>query len=234
MFERSSRFYDALYSWKDYSAEAGRIHELIQTFSPGTKDLLDVACGTGLHLGYLTDLYYAEGLDLNTEFLQIARERLPDVPLRHGDMEAFDLGRRFGAVTCLFSSIGYVLTVDRLRRAIAAMTAHVRDGGVLLVEPWFAPEAFTEGHLGALFVDEDDLKIARMNDSSVRDGVSHFTFHYLVATREGISYFTEQHSLGLFEHDDYVNAFVDAGLEVTHDPEGLMGRGLYIGVRPAA
>lgn len=234
MFERSSRFYDALYSWKDYSAEAGRIHELIQTFSPGTKDLLDVACGTGLHLEYLTNLYDAEGIDLNPEFLQIARERLPGVPLHLGDMEEFDLLRQFGAVTCLFSSIGYVLTVDRLSRAIAAMAAHVRAGGVLLVEPWFAPEAFVAGHLGALFVDEDDLKIARMNDSSVREGISHFTFHYLVATRGDISHFTEEHSLGLFGHDDYVNAFVDAGLEVTHDPDGLMGRGLYIGVRSAA
>jgi hypothetical protein len=28
-------------------------------------------------------------------------------------------------------------------------------------------------------------------------------------------------------------AFLGAGLGVTHDPDGLMGRGLYIGAKPA-
>lgn len=51
-------------------------------------------------------------------------------------------------------------------------------------------------------------------------------------TWAGIEHFTEDHTLGLFSHDDYAGAFRAAGLDVIHDSEGLMGRGLYIGVRP--
>jgi hypothetical protein len=72
-----------------------------------------------------------------------------------------------------------------------------------------------------------------MSVSAVEDGVSVLDFHYLVATPAGVEHFTERHEMGLFRHEDYVAAFTDAGLRVAHDPEGLIGRGLYIGVRPS-
>lgn len=37
--------------------------------------------------------------------------------------------------------------------------------------------------------------------------------------------------MGRFVDDDYLAAFRAAGLEVTHDPQGLTGRGLYIGTK---
>lgn len=234
MFTKSARFYDAVYSFKDYAAEAAKVDALIKERTPGARTLLDVACGTGKHLEYLRERYEAEGLDLDPELLGIAHERLPGIPLHEGDMLAFDLGRRFDAVLCLFSSIGYATTVPRLRRAVATMAAHVAAGGVLVVEPWLTPEVWQDDHLGAVFVDEADLKIARVNLSE-RDGrVSRFVFHYLVLTADGVERFEEPHELGLFTHEEYLEAFRAAGLEVEHDPEGLMGRGLYVGWPVAA
>jgi hypothetical protein len=82
-----------------------------------------------------------------------------------------------------------------------------------------------------MFIEEPDLKIARMNISEVDGTLSFFDFHYMVATPEGINYFTERHELGLFTNEEYLEAFRLAGLEVLHDPEGIYGRGLYIGVK---
>jgi SAM-dependent methyltransferase len=234
MFTKSARFYDAVYSFKDYAAEAAKVDALIKERNPRARTLLDVACGTGMHLEHLRGRYDAEGLDLDPELLAIARERLPGILLHEGDMTAFDLGRRFDAVTCLFSSIGYARTVEDLNRAVAAMAGHLEPGGVLIVEPWLTPEVWQDGHLGAVFVDEPDLKIARVNLAE-RDGrLSRFVFHYLVLTAEGVERFEEPHELRLFTHDENTAAFGAAGLEVEHDPEGLMGRGLYIGGAPAA
>src|SRR5919198_4612710 len=141
MFSRSARIYDAVYSWKDYPREAELVHELVQARKPGAETLLDVACGTGAHLAELRRRYRCEGLDRNADLLAVARERLPDLPLHEGDMRDFDLGRRFDAVTCLFSSIGYLMTVEALEAAVATMAGHLEPGGGLLVEPWLSPRA---------------------------------------------------------------------------------------------
>lgn len=51
-----------------------------------------------------------QGLDLEPQFVELARKRLRGVTIHEGDMTSFDLGRRFDAVTCLFSAIGHVHT----------------------------------------------------------------------------------------------------------------------------
>jgi hypothetical protein len=70
-----------------------------------------------------------------------------------------------------------------------------------------------------------------MNINRIEDNISHLDFHYLVATPTGIEYFRETHSLGIFTDAEYQQAFLQAGLEVVHDPDGLDVRGLYIGIK---
>jgi len=229
VFRRSARLYDAVYaSIRDYPREAAELDRLIQERRPGARTLLDVACGTGAHLEHLTG-YEVEGLDLDPEMLGVARERLPNVPLHEGDMADFDLGKRFDAVVCMFSSIGYVRTAERLRSAVSSMARHLEPGGVLVVEPWLSPEVWVDRHVGAVFVDQPELKIARMNVGEREGNLSIFEFEYLVGTPNGLERFNERHELGLFTVEQYLEAFRAAGLEVDHDPEGPMGRGLYIG-----
>jgi ubiquinone/menaquinone biosynthesis C-methylase UbiE len=233
MFEKTAEFYDAIYSFKDYEEEARRLNDIIQTHkrAPGVH-LLDIACGTGGHIAFLKADYEVEGLDLDAGMLEIAHQRHPEVNFHQGDMVSFDLGRDFEVVICLFSSIGYVRTLPKLQQAIGNMAGHVRPGGLLVIEPWFTPEDFLPGSVHATFVDQPDLKIARMNISEVDEGMSILDMHYLIATVDGIKHVVERHELGLFEHDDYLTALDQAGLETVYDLEGLTGRGLYLGIRP--
>src|SRR5579864_4127454 len=234
MFTKSEAFYDAIYgTMKDYARESQLIHELIQHYklAPGNA-LLDIACGTGRHISFLQQHYTVEGLDLDQHMLEIARQRNPGVTFHQADMVDFALGRRFDAIVCLFSSIGYVKTVPRLNQALQTMRRHLNPGGVLLIEPWLTPQRIKPGHIGSVFVDQPDLKIARMNLAIVEDNVTIMNFHYLVATPQGIDYFTERHEMGLFTHEQYLAAFNASSLEVVFDPDPqkLMGRGLYIGM----
>jgi len=233
VFSRSARFYDAVYSFKDYPAEAKLLRELVVERLPSAKTLLDVACGTGKHLAELRRWYVVEGLDLEPELIEIAHRRLGDVPLHRADMVDFDLGCRFDVVTCLFSSIGYVRTEENLRRATTSMARHVEPGGLLVVEPWILPGDWTPGGVYAQFVDEPDLKVARVNVSPPAGETVVLEMHHLVGTPEEVEHFVERHELGMFTDEQYVDAFRAARLEVDRDPEGLMGRGLYLGTRGA-
>lgn len=234
MFTRSAAFYDALYSWKDYQAEVEKLTAVIGSRVPDARTLLDVACGTGKHLELLRERYRVEGLDLDAQLLAVARGRLPNVPLHSGDMRHFDLGRRFDVVTCLFSSIGYVRDHAELDRAIEVMARHLSPGGLLVVEPWLAPEMWNVGQLHALFVDEPEFKIVRMHRSDREGDVAIMDMNYMVATPgDGVRCFSERHEMTLFHREQYLDAFRAAALDVEFDPDGLMGRGLYLGLRRA-
>ena len=94
------------------SAEAAAVSSRIREHKPGAATLLDVACGTGAHLVHFAREFRVEGIDISDDQLAVARTRLPGVELHQGDMTTFDLGRTFDAVTCMFSSIGYVGTLE--------------------------------------------------------------------------------------------------------------------------
>lgn len=231
MFSKSAAFYDAIYSFKNYGAEAAEVKALIEKRNAGARTLLDVACGTGLHLQHLAGAFDVEGIDLDAGLLEIARERIPNVPLHEGDMRSFDLGRSFDAVTCLFSSIGYVGGSDELAMTFERFAHHLNPGGVVVVEGWFSPGEWSEDHIGSVFIDNPDLKLARLNLARSRGRMSIVDFHYLIGTLDGIEHFIEPHELCLFTPEEYVAALQATGLKVEQDRDALMGRGVYIGVK---
>jgi len=140
--------------------------------------------------------------------LRLAKKKHPDIVFHRGDMVSFKLKKHFDAITCLFSAIGHLKT----RRKLG-----------------LAPQQWRKGSVRANFVDQPELKVARMNISKTRGRLSVLDMHHLVATPNRVEHFVERLELGLFTHDEYLDAFRRAGLETSYDPEGLMGRGLYIG-----
>jgi ubiquinone/menaquinone biosynthesis C-methylase UbiE len=232
LYDRLANLYDAIYSFKNYEKETAKLHQLIQEHkrSPG-NDLLDVACGTGGHIAYLKGNYSVEGLDISAPMLRLAKRKHPDVVFSRRDMTNFKLKKQFDVVTCLFSAIGHVKTKRRLDLAVLTMASHLKPGGVLVVEPWPTPKQWQIGRLGANFVDEPNLKVARFSISKARGKLSVQDLHHLVATPHRIEHFVERLEMGLFTLDEYLDAFRRARLETIYDPEGLMGRGLYIGTR---
>ena len=229
VYTKSAKYYDALYHFKDYSTACKQLHALIQERHPSAKTLLDVACGTGKHVDHLRDHYQVEGLDLRQEMLALAHQQYPGISLHQGDMVDFRLDHSFDVITCLFSSIGYVKTVERMELAIANMARHLHPGGLLVVEPYFSPERYWVGRLTANFIDQPKLKIVWMYTSEVEGTTSILNINYLVGELQGVTHFTERHEIGLFTDEEHLKAFQEAGLDVSHDPQGLFGRGMYVG-----
>jgi SAM-dependent methyltransferase len=233
-YARSAAFYDLIYGGKPYDEEAEWVHGRIQAhLRSGGNALLDVGCGSGNHLAHLRRHYRCDGVDLDAGLLAIAGERYPDSAFSQGDMADFDLARRYDALVCLFSAIGYVKTAERLGQAMRTFARHLAPGGVAVVEPWLTPDVFSVGHVRVDTPEAPDLKVARMVHSGMRGELSVLTFSYLIGRPEGVEHFEEHHELGLFTREQMMDAFRGAGLEVVeHDPHGLTGRGLYVARQP--
>ncbi|MEU9164277.1 class I SAM-dependent methyltransferase [Streptomyces sp. NPDC048424] len=222
---------------KDYRAEAAVVRELVEqraAVAPAAGSLLDVACGTGSHLAELSGFFAeAAGVDLSAPMLAVAARTNPGVPLTEGDMRDFRLGRTFTAVTCMFSSIGYLGTTGDLDAAVANLAGHLAPGGVLVVEPWWFPENFLPGWVGADVVQAGGRSIARVSHTVRAERASRMEVHYTVAASDtGVEHFTDTHVMTLFERTEYEEAFRRAGLDVEYLRHELYGPGLFVATRP--
>lgn len=232
IYEDRAELYDAIYAWKDYTSEAARVVELLDAMgvARGAR-VLEAAVGTGGHAVHLGEVYRVDGFDRADGMLAMARRKLPEARLWRADLTTFRVDAPYDALLCLFSSIGYLLGEEALRRAAAAMARAVRPGGALLVEPGFTAEQIDVGRPSMQTHDGPDLKIARVATVAFEGDVLVNPLHYVVARRgRPLEHFAEEHRLWCAPRELQLRVFDEAGFDVRHDPEGL-GRGLLLGVR---
>jgi SAM-dependent methyltransferase len=217
LFSQLARYYDAIYYRADvYEAESELASRLIQKYRQNENGkLLDVACGTGTHIKFFLGRYHVFGLDLADEMLDLAREQYPNVHFYNLSMIDFDVDERFGAIICLFGSIGFVQTVENLERTLHTFAKHLDPGGVLILVPWSCEEDFTERVVSDR-VKHGDVQVARMEKvERTGEGTVSITYHYLIAKGQDINYYTGHHPpIGLFSLGEYERAIRRAGLDV--------------------
>jgi len=234
-YSRSAYLYDSYIPRTDYAEGARRLTARVRDLNPEARSLLDVGCGSGKYLDHLRHSFACEGLDLSDGFVEIARQRCPDVPIHKANMIDFDLDRRFDVISCLFVAIAYTGSLENMERAIANMARHLNPGGVLMIEPWVYPENFWDRRLTVENIEDGDMRLSRMFVARREGALSVYDIHYLVGTPDGVEHFVEREELGLFTHAQYLDAFRKAGLAVFHDPQGGLfdahNIGLYWGIR---
>jgi SAM-dependent methyltransferase len=226
MFDKSARLYDLVYSFKDYASESTWVIHAVRTRVPQARSLLDVACGTGMHLEHLKTEFDCQGLDLNAEFVDLARQRT-GVRVHRDSMDSFDIDQKFDAVVCLFSSIGYT---SGLPGAIGSMARHLNPRGVLIVEPWLRPDQWIADHVQVLNQEGEGIHLVRMTTSRVDGSQSILEMHYLVGSPSGIEHLAETHRLTLFSLAEYESAFLASDLTFEFESNGPAGRGALIGL----
>jgi SAM-dependent methyltransferase len=217
---------------KDWAAEAELVSRLIRETCADATSLLDVACGTGVHLeSFRKDFTDVAGIDASRPMLDRAAVRLPGVPLHEGDMRGFDLGRTFDAVTCLFFALSYMRGTADLEAAIGRMAAHLRPGGVLVAEPWWFPEQFLDGYVDGHLMREEHRVVSRVTHSVRDGGATRMEVRVTVAEPSGIREFREYEVVSLFTLEEYLAAFDAAGCDARFLPGEPNARGLFVAVR---
>ena len=231
MYGERADFYDRIYSFKDYAAEAEQLHDVLTGAGvPDGAQLLEAACGTGSYLEHLRRWYKVSGFDISAQMLSIARRKLPDTVLFEADMASFELKQPVDIIVCLFSSIGYLRPEAMLQNAAEAFARALKPDGVLLVEPWLPPEAFQAGIAHMHTYESDDLKLCRANVGKLDGPDAVLDFHWLAArAKQDVEYFTERHVLRCYTREQMLETFSNAGFQVQYLEE--QPRGLYLARR---
>jgi SAM-dependent methyltransferase len=234
LHNKLAKYYDRVYSFKDYLDEAVRLQNLIIKYlESGGNALLDVGCGTGLHLKHLKDDFVCTGVDVSKSMLKIARKNVKGVTFKEADMKTLRLGKQFDVIVCLLSSIGYVKTAVSLNKTIQNFSEHLRKGGLALIEPSHAKSFYVSGEPRITTYNGKDAKIARVNFTKIRQSTAVLNMHIVIAER-GIDarYFMDRHELGLFGINNMLKIMKTSGFKLKYLKNGLMtGRELFVGIK---
>lgn len=161
-FDLYAAYYDLLYGDKDYAAEAAYVAGLLPA---GTREVLELGCGTGGHALALARRGLAvHGVDLSPEMVARAQARraglTPELQARlsfaQGDLRTHRAGREFDAVLSLFHVMSYQTTNADLLAGLRTARAHLREGGLFVFDFWYGPAVLSDRprHVVKTVVDE--------------------------------------------------------------------------------
>lgn len=231
-----ARYYDQIYlKRKDYESESKVIKHIIKQFEKkSSKTLLDVGCGTGEHLKYLSQSFRCNGIDINEEMIETAKAKVADAEFKVADMIDFRLEEKFDVITCLFSSIGYVQTFENLVGTLKNFLNHLNNEGLTLVEPWVFKKDFRKGKIAIDTYENDKMRLVRMGTSKLTRSQWLVYFHYLIGTDGEIKHVCEVQKMIAADYEDYVKAFNLAGyseIRFLKEDQWTRSRGLFVAMK---
>jgi len=233
MYTHSAKYYDLIYrDLKDYGEESGKIDALLQRISPKPQRILDIGCGSGEHAALLNRdfSYQVDGLDIQPEFIAIAQSKSPGRRFEVGTMRDFNLGTRYDCLLCLFSSIGYVETLEGLGDALECFARHLMPDGWLILEPWITPDVWRPGQVDVVEANDpvSGNTIQRTRTGHTEGNVSIIDIEYEIRSGENSHCLKETHRLGLFTKEEMQKELENAGFKTTWMPVGLQLQPLVV------
>jgi SAM-dependent methyltransferase len=170
MYDDFSADYDRFVDWASrLAAETPFLTAQLEV--AGARDVLDTACGTGMHAIALSargyDVWATDAspamVDIGRRNAEQAGESVSFLVAALGDQTGA-LGLKFDAVLCLGNSLPHVLTRAGLDAALADMASCLNSGGIAIIqnrnfdavlatrERWMSPQGHDSGDAEWVFV----------------------------------------------------------------------------------
>jgi shikimate kinase/SAM-dependent methyltransferase len=201
---------EAAFYWQTMAASVERPIETI----------LELGSGGGNNASHLKQHAGLTLVDLSPAMIKLSRTINPECEHVVGDMRTIRLDRQFNAVF-MHDAVGYLTTVEDLRRTINTAVHHVRPGGVVLrarehLADTFRPDTSVGGHgdgIRSLHYEE------RTWDPDPHDTTYIVDYTYRLS-EPGVPdrVVEDRHELGLFPRRVWLELLVEAGLDAAAVP----------------
>lgn len=164
-YNQASEHYDA-FNEKNSQLINQLVENILKKY--GVKTVLDLTCGTGSQVFWLTKRgYVVVGSDINTSMLKIAKKKAQkeklDIAFLKGDMRTSTLGT-FDAVITIFNAIGH-LTKSDFEKALQNIHANLKVGGLYIFDINNLSYLMKDNHITNLTIDWQEIT----GDSKIRE-----------------------------------------------------------------
>jgi SAM-dependent methyltransferase len=225
-FDAYSAYYDLLYAGKDYAGEAAFVDELIRQYAPGSRALLDLGCGTGIHDWELAQRGYSVvGIDQSETMLEVARTRAQEYPLVRdkpqfirGNLTSFTT-QPVDVIVSLFDVISYLPDYTSMRSTATHIAASLKPGGLLIFDCWYGPAVHAQQpgtRVRKLESDEIALTRIATSDFDFRHNRIDVNYDMFVRwkTSDRIDAFSELHPMRCYFEDELALLLQPFGLKM--------------------
>jgi SAM-dependent methyltransferase len=229
-----SHVYDLLYSNKNYDDEVLFVVNQIKYFSPKSKKLLDLGCGTGKHdMEFLKYQFEVTGVDQSEAMLQIAnrnieitsRSQNPNIKFINADIRNFNLNETFDTVVSLFHVMSYQVTDLDLASVFAGVGRHLQKGGIFIFDFWNGDAVRKHGLEDKdRIVSSNELDIIRKCQSRLLDNRNVLVQYETIINHKSSdkkSNFKEEHVMRYFFIDDLTKSASQHGFRLLHSASWL-------------
>jgi SAM-dependent methyltransferase len=208
LYKKYGRYYDLIYSSFNTEENAKYVESAAKKFLGKFETLLDVGCGTGDLLIYISKKgYEVWGIDNSEVMVELAREKAKNVGVNVNillaDASSFKSPKPFDVVTCLFGTLGYLHKDGEVESFFRNTFNNLRDGGLFIFD--FPSFEFFKKHgvkPSVLEGEKDGLKSIRISLPEFNPITKFLTLPFkciIYRGRELIDLFEETHKLRTFE-----------------------------------
>jgi SAM-dependent methyltransferase len=238
VFSNYAQYYDLLYQDKDYKKETEYVQQLIQRFAPKTASVLELGCGTGKHAALLAEYGFSvHGVDMSTEMLAKAKERLSSLPEKisaklkffQGNICEIRFNEQFDAVIALFHVVSYQTSNTALQKTFENVRYHLNPDGVFIFDVWYGPAVLSEPPVVKVKRFENKkVEVTRIAEPEIfyNQNIVDVNYHIFVQNKNNllVEQIHEKHKMRYLFLPELEKYFETTGLKFIHFEEWLTGK----------
>jgi SAM-dependent methyltransferase len=193
-FNKYARYYDLLYSGKDYCREVVFVGDQLRGNGIGGNNILDLGCGTGRHaVEFARRGWNVTGIDLSEAMVFQANARREELSewlkaslmFKVGDARTVRLNNVFDSVVSLFHVINYQSTNGDLEAHVATAAIHLKDNGSFMFDFWYGPAVLNDPPVVRIKrLIDPDLEVIRLAEPEMLPNLNQVAVNYHVILRD--------------------------------------------------
>lgn len=235
IFQDYSKFYNLLYSDKDYKKESEYILSKIEEYLPEKHEnisLLDIGCGTGKHLKFLKPKFSkAVGIDPSKSMIKIAKleNKKKSINFKIASAQNLQLKTKFDVIVSLFHVFSYQNNHSDLNSYILNIHKHLKPNGIFIFDFWFEKAViFQKPEIRVKKIEDSNFKITRISTPihDKKNKTVDVIFDIFVQNKlknDRLKYMCETHKMKYFNTKNVEKVLSDFGFKVLKFEEPVSG-----------
>jgi len=224
IFNKFAKYYDEIYSDKDYESESNFILSCFKQYGIlMNSNILDLGCGTGGHSTILAKKNFKiTGIDLSPTVLDIVRKKFNSLQLSgdfiQTDITDFNLNKKFDACISMFSTICYVTDSIKFKKMLKNVNNHLKPNGLFIFDFWNGDAVLEiEPSTKVKFIEYNQHRIIRIATPSMdyENQICTIEYHCIVIEKNSIiDEFKELHKIRYHFTSTLKNLLEKSGFEI--------------------